>query len=95
MDKKFHLVIVTPGKEVFEGPVTSIIAPGSEGYLGVLYNHAPLITGLKKGKLMIDMPSRGRIEMIIDSGFMEVLNNVVTILVDNIESEVLSGISKV
>ena len=88
MDKKFHLSIVTPEKEVFDGPVTSIIAPGSEGYLGVLYNHAPLMTGLVRGKLIIDSPSKGRSEMRVESGFMEVLNNVVTILADGIEPAV-------
>lgn len=95
MDKKFHLNIVTPEKEVFDGPVTSIIAPGSEGYLGVLSNHAPLMTGLVRGKLIIDSPSKGRFEMKLESGFMEVLNNVVTILADGVETEVLTDVSKI
>ncbi len=42
----FKLSVVTPEKVVFEKDVTSIVAPGMIGYLGVLTNHAPLITCL-------------------------------------------------
>ena len=49
----YQLKIYTQEKKVFEGAVTSLIVPGSEGYLGVLANHAPLLALLGQGKLTI------------------------------------------
>jgi F-type H+-transporting ATPase subunit epsilon len=45
--------ILTPDEEVYKGEVDSIIAPGLDGYLGILNNHAPLIASLQKGRLTI------------------------------------------
>ena len=54
------LEIVTPDKKLFEGEAKSLIVPGSEGSLGILDNHAPMIASLKKGTIKINM---GRIRV--------------------------------
>jgi len=81
----YLLTIVTPEKIFYKDEVTSLIAPGSEGYLGVLTNHAPLITGLVPGKLTVKDGNNQEVNFAISAGFMEVFKNQVTILADSIE----------
>jgi F-type H+-transporting ATPase subunit epsilon len=81
----YLLSIVTPEKVFYENDVTSLIAPGSEGYLGVLTNHAPLITGLVPGKLTVKDGNNQEVNFAISAGFMEVFKNEVTILADSVE----------
>lgn len=82
----FRLSVVTPERTVFEQSARSIIAPGSEGYLGILTDHAPLITALIPGKLSVTGDASHTQDFAISGGFLEVANNVVTILADAIES---------
>ena len=80
---EFTFRLVTPQRIVFEGPVVSIQAPGSEGYLGVLAHHAPLITTLKEGRLEMRDPS-GRVTAYhVTGGFLEVSNNRASALADS------------
>ena len=82
----YKLVIVTPEKRFYEDDVSSLIAPGSLGYLGILTDHAPLITELVPGKLTVK-DSKGQEKIFaLSGGFLEVLKNNVTILADSIES---------
>ena len=82
---EFKFRLVTPQRIVFEGPVLSIQAPGSEGYLGVLAHHAPLITALKEGRLEMRDTS-GRVTAYrVGGGFLEVSNNVASVLADSVE----------
>ncbi len=81
----YSLSIVTPEEIFYENEVTSLIAPGSEGYLGVLTNHAPLITGLVPGKLTVKDTDNQEVNFAVSGGFMEVLKNQVAILADSIE----------
>jgi F-type H+-transporting ATPase subunit epsilon len=81
----FKLSIVTPEKVIFDGEVKTLSAPGSEGYLGVLSHHAPLITALKPGKVEYrDMSDRNFV-LALGGGFMEVSDNKASILADDIE----------
>ncbi len=84
MAKNFKLVIIGPEKVVYDSEVTSIVAPGDLGYLGILADHAPLITSLKTGNLEITDASGSKTTMTLSGGFMEVLKNNVTILADSI-----------
>jgi len=81
----FKLSAVTPEKVVFEQDVSSIIAPGTEGYLGVLTNHAPIITPLTAGRFEVKDTSGKHTEYFISGGFLEVSHNVATVLADAIE----------
>ena len=80
---EFTFRLVTPQRVVFEGPVISIQAPGSEGYLGVLAHHAPLITMLKEGKLEMRDPSGSVTAWHVTGGFLEVSNNRASALADS------------
>ncbi|MCX8035741.1 MAG: ATP synthase F1 subunit epsilon [Candidatus Sumerlaeia bacterium] len=81
----FRLQIVTAERMVFDEDVTSIIAPGTVGYLGVLAHHAPLLTTLEPGRLTVRRGDHVR-QYRISAGFLEVRNNVATILCDSLES---------
>ena len=79
-----HVTIVTAQHTIFEGEAEMVIAPGSDGQLGILPRHAPLLTTLALGELRIR--EHGVDEGIfVAGGFLEVNNNVVTILADDAE----------
>ena len=81
----FKLSIVTPEKIFFEDEVNSLIVPGSEGYLGVLSNHAPLITALKSGEIDIKDKDNNPLVLAVTGGFLEVSNNQASLLCDAAE----------
>ena len=81
----FRLTIVTPEQPFFEGDCTSLVLPGSEGYLGVLRNHAPLITALNPGRLTLKTDDGGERSFAVSGGFFEVSHNHATVLADSIE----------
>ena len=83
MATPFQLQIFTQEKKVFEGAVTSITVPGEEGYIGVLAHHAPLVTTLGKGKLKV-VSATAEAQYQVSGGFLEVHDNVATLLVDNL-----------
>ena len=82
----FHLSIVTPEDTVFDEEVASLIVPGAKGYLGVLANHAPLISPLQPGKITIRLTGDTELYLAIAGGFLEVANNQATILADAAET---------
>jgi len=82
----FKLSVVTPEKIVFEQEVRSIVAPGSEGYLGILTDHAPLITALQAGKLEVLDSENKKSIYCVSGGFLEVSGNIATVLADAIET---------
>jgi F-type H+-transporting ATPase subunit epsilon len=82
MGTTLHVEIVTHGGVTYSGDATAVVAPGSEGELGILPNHAPLMTALEYGPLLI---RHGNTEetIYIGGGFMEVFHDQVTILADD------------
>jgi F-type H+-transporting ATPase subunit epsilon len=81
----FLLSIVTPEKIFYEEEVSSLVAPGIEGYLGILTDHAPLITALVPGRLTVKNSKEPEVIMAVSGGFLEVLKNKVVILADAVE----------
>ncbi len=79
-----HLEIVTPERTVFDAPVDMVIAPGVEGSLGILAQHAPLITELTIGELRIKQNEQETL-MAVAGGFLHVRSDRVTILADAAE----------
>jgi F-type H+-transporting ATPase subunit epsilon len=89
MAKEFRLQVYTQEKQVYDKNVTSIIVPATDGYRGVLADHAPMIAALGEGTLTIRSLPPGATEPIeklmhIRGGFLEMVANVATVLADEI-----------
>jgi len=85
MAATFLLKVATPERLVFSGRARSIIAPGSEGYLGVLAHHAPLVATLGVGDLTVFGEDGRENHIAVHRGVLEVSGNVATVLADTAE----------
>ncbi len=77
--------IVSQDRAVAEGEADIVVAPGSEGVMGILPHHAPLLTSLKPGELIVRRQGVERV-FAISGGFMEVRPDIVTVLADAAEA---------
>ena len=76
--------MVTAERLLFSDQVESIVAPGVAGELGILPHHAPLLSILKSGELRVTKDGQEQF-IAITGGFLEVLDNKVTVLADAAE----------
>jgi F-type H+-transporting ATPase subunit epsilon len=76
------LEILTPERKIFRGEVYGVQLPGISGSFEVLEKHAPLVSALKAGKLKILNDKTSASYYSIQSGFVEVINNTTTVLVE-------------
>ena len=74
-----YLDILTPDQTVFSGEITSVQVPGTAGRFEVLINHAPIISTLEKGDVVIRIAKEEKI-FVIDGGVVEVLHDKVIVL---------------
>jgi len=79
------LEILTPERKIFSGEVYGVQLPGIAGSFEVLEKHAPLVSALKAGKLKILKDKSTTSFYNIQSGFVEVINNTTTVLVEGAE----------
>ena len=80
-----HLEIVTIERKIYDDQVNMVVAPGTEGVLGILPRHTPLLTGLTFGELLIRKDGEEDEFLAIGGGFMEVQPDHVVILADAAE----------
>ena len=76
------LEIITPESIIYTGDVESVIAPGSEGELGILPHHASLMTALQAVDIKVCVNGQAN-SYSVGGGFLEVKDNQVTILADS------------
>ena len=74
--------IVSAEQEIFHGEASLVVATGELGELGIAPKHAPLITRLKPGKVVVTLPSGEQLDFAISGGILEVQPSVVTVLAD-------------
>lgn len=79
------LEIVTVERLLYSGEVDMVIAPGADGVMGILPHHAPLLTSLKFGDLMVRKAGEEDLDFAIGGGIMEVQPDKVTVLADAAE----------
>ncbi|HNU09189.1 MAG TPA: F0F1 ATP synthase subunit epsilon [Pyrinomonadaceae bacterium] len=80
-----NLEIVTPEKRVLDETVESVTVPSSSGDVGIMTNHAPMISALRSGILTYTRDGKAD-RMLISGGFVEISNNKVSILADVAET---------
>ena len=81
MSEKLILSIVTPEKLLVSEEVDQVNVPGFEGDLGILYDHAPILTNLRSGQLSYEKEGE-TIALVVSGGYLEVTDNRVTILAE-------------
>ena len=79
-----QLEIITAEQQVYDDEVELVVAPGIEGELGILAHHAPLMTALQPGEILIRKDGE-ETYLAVTGGFLEVMGNKVTILADACE----------
>ncbi len=77
--------IVSQDRQVFSGDATMIIVPGIQGEMGILPNHAPLLSTLKMGILKVRYRGQEQV-FTIAGGLIEVQPDVVTVMADSAEN---------
>lgn len=77
-----NVEILTPEKKLYSGDVYGVQLPGITGLFEILEKHAPLVSALGKGNVKILKDKNSFENYTIESGFVEVLNNKVTVLVE-------------
>jgi F-type H+-transporting ATPase subunit epsilon len=84
LPEHIHLEIVTPERQVFSGSVDQVTVPSSQGYLGILPGHAPLLAELGVGNISYGVGERVD-QLFCCWGFVEVLPEKVTVLAQTAE----------
>ncbi len=80
-----HCQLLSPEGAVFNGEVSFVGAHALDGRVGILPNHAPLITALGEGPLVLRTETDGDLNWTVRGGFMEVLDNHVSILAEGLQ----------
>lgn len=80
-----HCDIVSAGSEIFSGLVEMVVASGHDGELGVIYDHAPLLTSLIPGPVRVIKQGGEEEVFFVSGGYLEVQPTKVTILADEAE----------
>ena len=73
--------IITPSELLFEGDVESVTLPGTLGSFTVLDMHAPIVSSLESGKVVVKT-ANGAQEYALNSGFVEVKNNNIIVCIE-------------
>ncbi len=96
----FHFDLVAPEKLLFSSEVRQVDLPGAEGDFGVLAGHAPVVTSLRPGILVIYGEAGEQLRIVVNGGFAEVGPNGLTVLADSavpldeFDRTVLAGLIK-
>jgi F-type H+-transporting ATPase subunit epsilon len=81
MTQKLILSIVTPEKQLVSEEVDQVNVPGTEGDMGILYDHAPILTVLRSGKLSYEKEGK-TVVLVVSGGYLEVTDNRVTVMAE-------------
>ena len=83
--KKLKVSIISPSQIGFEGEADALVVPAHDGLLGILYGHAPMVTLLGSGELVVRRDdSEQRFQ--VARGFLQVMDNEVSVLAEEVES---------
>ncbi len=84
MDKTFYLEIITPEKQFYVGPASSLVIPALDGEYGVQPGHEPIVTAIEPGLVRFQADGAWN-EVVVSDGFAEVMPDYVILLVSSAE----------
>lgn len=87
MSKKFNTQFLTPDGPLFEGETLSVTLPGSRGSFQILYDHAPIVSSLGIGKIVIQQEDKQETIYAVSGGFVEMNKNNLSILAERAEEK--------
>jgi F-type H+-transporting ATPase subunit epsilon len=76
-----NITVLTPDQEIYRGEITSVKVPGVGGQFEILNNHAPIVSALGEGPVRLKISGSENLNFTIEKGFIEVLKNEVSLLV--------------
>jgi F-type H+-transporting ATPase subunit epsilon len=82
-----NLTALTPERQIFSGSVKSVKVPGAGGQFEILKDHAPIVAALSEGEVRIINSDGEKTVFNIESGFVEVLNNEVSLLIQAMKKD--------
>lgn len=86
-EKKIHIEIISPSGVVYDDHCNMVTIPGSDGDLGIMLNHEPILTSLKKGKISIYNNNNISKEIDIVGGYAHNVEDKIIILLDEEQVE--------
>jgi F-type H+-transporting ATPase subunit epsilon len=87
VQRTFSITLATPAGWAVRDDAESLIVPGTEGYFGILANHAPMMAAIGIGALAYRDSAGYDHVLAVTDGFLEVSDNVVTIIADSAEMQ--------
>ena len=82
MADSFPFELVSPERSLFAGAVESVVVPGSEGEMTILARHAPLMTALRPGVVVVQETGAAPRRLFVQGGFCDVNESGLTILAE-------------
>ena len=80
-----HIDVVTPNGSKYSSDILACTAPGKAGQFQVLTNHAPLLSLINVGEIVIEISDGENRFLSTSGGFLEVINNVINVVVETAE----------
>ncbi len=78
---RLRVVVVTPERALYEGAATSVVVPAYDGLVGILPRHAPFLSLLGTGELLVRADD-GEHRFRVAGGFVQVVENVVRVVAE-------------
>ncbi|HEY7703993.1 MAG TPA: F0F1 ATP synthase subunit epsilon [Acidimicrobiia bacterium] len=82
MSKSFHVDVVSPEATVWSGEATFVVARTPDGEIGIMADHEPVMAALVTSAVLIEGADGSRTTVGVHGGFLQVVNNEVTLLTD-------------
>ena len=79
-----HVTVISPERAVFDGVAEAVVAPAFDGQVGVLPRHAPFLTLLGRGDLIVRQGGAAR-RFQVAGGFLQVVGDAVRVVADRAE----------
>jgi F-type H+-transporting ATPase subunit epsilon len=81
-----HVTVISPDASMFDGEADAVVAPAFDGEVGILPHHAPFMTLLGRGTLIVRRAGADQ-RFQVDGGFLQVVNNAVRVVAEHVTGE--------